>query len=117
MFGRFKLLTEILKTGRLALRLVRDPRVPMGAKLILGATALYLGSPIDVVPDWFPLVGQADDLVAVLAGLNLFIRACPRWIVAEHEDRLGGKRRADADEGARPVGSGPVIEGRYREAK
>ena len=123
MFGRFKMLGEILKTGRLALRLFRDPRVPMGAKLILGATALYLGSPIDVVPDWFPLVGQADDLVAVLAGLNLFIRACPRWLVAEHEDRLRGRRRSDdgspADSEFTPPGGGqgPVIEGRYREVR
>ena len=123
MFGRFKMLGEILKTGRLALRLFRDPRVPMGAKLILGATALYLGSPIDVVPDWFPLVGQADDLVAVLAGLNLFIRACPRWLVAEHEDRLRGRRRSDdgspADSEYTPPagGQGPVIEGRYREVR
>ena len=123
MFGRFKMLAEILKTGRLALRLFRDPRVPMGAKLILGATALYLGSPIDVVPDWFPLVGQADDLVAVLAGLNLFIRACPRWLVAEHEDRMRGRRRSDVDGPPdaeyrpHPGGQGQVIEGRYREVR
>jgi uncharacterized membrane protein YkvA (DUF1232 family) len=123
MFGRFKMLGQILKTGRLALRLFRDPRVPMGAKLILGATALYLGSPIDVVPDWFPLVGQADDLVAVLAGLNLFIRACPRWLVAEHEDRMNSRRRSgvddrpDAEYGSRPGGQGAVIEGRYHEVR
>ena len=107
MFGRFKILPELLRTGRLALRLFRDARTPLAAKLILGATALYLASPIDFLPDWFPLVGQADDLLAVLAGLNLFIRACPRWLVEEHEEGLAGRRRRRAPEG-------PVIEGRYR---
>lgn len=107
MLGRFKLIPEVLRTGRLAVRLFRDARTPLPAKLILGATALYLGSPIDIIPDWFPLVGQADDLMAILAGLNLFIKACPRWLVAEHEDRLDGKRRKDG------VG-GDIIDGRYR---
>ena len=123
MFGRFKLFQQLLKTARLAWRLFRDPRVPMAAKLVLGATAMYLISPIDVVPDWFPLVGQADDLVAVLAGLNLFIRACPRWLVAEHEDRMRRGRRSEDDDrrageyGAPPAGQGQVIEGRYREVR
>jgi uncharacterized membrane protein YkvA (DUF1232 family) len=107
MFERFKILPQLVATGRLALRLLRDSRTPMAAKLILGATALYLASPIDVMPDWFPLFGQADDLLAVLAGLNLFIRACPRWLVEEHEQRLGRKSSP-------PRADGPVIEGRYR---
>lgn len=107
MFARFGLFKQILQTGRLVLRLARDSRVPMATKLILGATALYLGSPIDAVPDWFPLVGQADDLVAVLAGLNLFIRACPRWLVKEHEEEMGRKSGSSASDDG-------VIEGRYR---
>ena len=110
MFGRFKLFQQLLKTGRLAWRLFRDPRVPLAAKLVLGATAMYLVSPIDVVPDWFPLVGQADDLVAILTGLNLFIKACPRDVVEEHEGDLGGKRRPHN----RPGPTGAVIEGRYQ---
>jgi uncharacterized membrane protein YkvA (DUF1232 family) len=107
MFGRFKILQQLLATGRLAWRLVRDPRVPMATKLILGATALYLGSPIDVVPDWFPVVGQADDVMAVLAGLTLFIKACPRWLVEEHERQIGQKPGASTRDDS-------VIEGRYR---
>ncbi len=120
MFGRFKLIAQMLRTGRLALRLLRDPRVPMGAKLILGATAAYLISPVDLAPDFIPGLGQADDVLALLAGLNLFIRACPRRLVDEHERRLGGNRRDETGyAGAtsyddQPVGSGPVIEGRYR---
>lgn len=106
MFERFKILPQIMRTGRLALRLVRDSRTPLAAKLILGAAALYLVSPVDVVPDWFPLVGGADDLLAVVAGLNLFIKACPRWLVDEHERKLGHQGPGTTDDS--------VIEGRYR---
>ncbi len=123
MFGRFRLMAQILGTGRLALGLLRDSRVPMGAKLILGATAAYLILPIDLVPDVIPGLGQADDVLALLAGLNLFIRACPRWLVDEHERRLGGKQRqgmgySGASNGQDPSNSaGPVIEGRYRQVR
>src|SRR4051812_5730687 len=73
MFGRFKVLQEVWKTGRLALRLARDSRTPMMAKGILLAVAVYIISPIDIIPDWFPFVGQADDILALLAGLNMFV--------------------------------------------
>src|SRR5437763_7634791 len=92
MFRQFKILPQLWRTGRLALRLVRDPRVPLAAKAIFAATVIYIVSPIDIIPDWFPFVGQADDVLALLAGLNLFLRACPTWLVEEHEDRLAGRR-------------------------
>ena len=88
MFGRFKLFGQMMKTGRLALRLARDSRVPMTAKLVLGATLLYLVSPIDVVPDWLPIAGQADDIAILVAGLNMFIKACPRRLVDEHSGKV-----------------------------
>src|SRR3954451_13622031 len=92
MFRQLKILPQLWRTGRLALRLVQDPRVPLAAKAIFAATVIYIVSPIDIIPDWFPFVGQADDVLALLAGLNLFLRACPSWIVAEHEDRMDGRR-------------------------
>lgn len=123
MFERFKVLPQLLRTGRLALRLVRDPRVPIAAKVIFGATVLYMFSPIDVVPDWIPILGQADDLVALMAGLNLFLRACPKWLVEEHEDAIGGRRK-DAefrDSGQRATSARPVrgstIEGDYQRVR
>jgi uncharacterized membrane protein YkvA (DUF1232 family) len=54
--------------GRLVWELLLDGRTPMWRKGVLGAGAAYLVSPVDLVPDWIPLVGQVDDLViAVLA--------------------------------------------------
>ena len=120
MFDRFKSLPQLWRTGRLALRLVRDPRAPIAAKVVFGAMVVYMISPIDVVPDWIPVLGQADDLVALMAGLNLFLKACPRWLVEEHEAALGGRRddRDDRDDFTATAGSGatggPTIDGRYQ---
>jgi uncharacterized membrane protein YkvA (DUF1232 family) len=116
MFDRFRNLPQIWRTVRLALRLLRDPRVPTAAKLLFGATVLYMLSPIDIVPDWLPVLGQADDLVVLMAGLNLFLRACPKWLVEEHEDRLGASRedRQPATTGG-PYSS--TIDGSYQRVR
>jgi uncharacterized membrane protein YkvA (DUF1232 family) len=119
MFERFKILPRLWRTGRLALRLLRDSRVPLGAKVIFGATVVYLLSPLDVVPDWIPVLGQADDLVVLMAGLNLFLKACPRWLVDEHESAIGGSHDRDDEPMAAPrsggkAGTGSTIEGQYR---
>lgn len=108
MFGRLKILSQLYATGRLALGLFRDSRVPLPSKLVLGAAALYLISPIDIAPDWFPMIGQADDILVLLAGLNLFIKACPSWLVDEHRRRIGRK-----DEPRERSGE-MVVEGQYR---
>jgi uncharacterized membrane protein YkvA (DUF1232 family) len=46
--------------------LATDPRVPRGDKIIAGIAAAYLVTPVDLVPDWIPLFGQADDLAVVM---------------------------------------------------
>jgi hypothetical protein len=50
-----------------------------------------------------------------MAGLNLFLRACPSWLVAEHEEALDGRTQTP-DESSSPAGAtpGPTIDGRYR---
>lgn len=91
MFGKFSIMQQLWRNARLTVRLLRDARVPMLAKVVFYATALYMLSPFDFAPDWIPVLGQADDLVAILAGLNIFFRICPSWIVAEHEAALDGR--------------------------
>src|SRR5436309_4414593 len=114
MFERFKLLPQLWRTGRLVLRLLRDPRAPLTAKVIFGATVVYLLSPLDLVPDWIPVFGQADDLVVLMAGFNLFLRACPSWLVQEHEAELSGQRgRRDDEQPTSAAGAAPTIDGQY----
>ena len=69
---------------RLVWALIRDGRVPAGQKLILAGIGAYLFFPIDLIPDFVPVLGQLDDLAVVLLGLDLFIRSAPADIVEEH---------------------------------
>ena len=69
---------------RLVWALLRDGRVPARQKLILVGIGAYLVFPIDLIPDFVPVLGQLDDLAVVLLGLDLFIRSAPEDIVAEH---------------------------------
>lgn len=76
---------------RLSWRLLRDPRVPIAAKLIPLAAVVYILSPLDLIPDVFVLLGQLDDLGIAIAALRAFELAAPNDVVAEHRAALEGK--------------------------
>jgi uncharacterized membrane protein YkvA (DUF1232 family) len=82
------LLSEILKQGRLILRLLGDGRVPIWPKLIIPGTIAYVLSPIDILSDPILGLGQLDDVAIVIIGLKLFVELCPSDIVQEHLDKL-----------------------------
>ncbi len=73
-------------------RLFRDSRVPLPARAILPAVGLYLVMPLDVIPDFIPVLGQLDDLLVVALGLWLFLRLCPEEIVREQLQAESGTR-------------------------
>jgi uncharacterized membrane protein YkvA (DUF1232 family) len=58
-------------------RAARHPRVPWYAKLLIVGIVAYALSPIDLIPDFLPIVGHLDDLVIVPAGIALAIRMIP----------------------------------------
>lgn len=62
----------------------RDPRVPWYAKLVAVLVAAYALSPIDLIPDFIPVIGYLDDLVLVPLGILLVIRLVPAGIMAEY---------------------------------
>lgn len=74
--------------ARLIWALARDPRVPTQQKLVLGAIAGYLVFPIDIIPDFIPVIGQLDDLGVLIFGLDFFIRNAPKEVVEEHMGRI-----------------------------
>ena len=65
-------------------RLARDPDVPRARKLALVALAAYLASPIDLVPDFIPVAGQADDAVLVVLALRWLVRGAGTAAVERH---------------------------------
>ena len=86
-----------LKADVVALALaLRDPRVPWYARAVGACVIAYALSPIDLIPDFIPVVGLFDDLVLVPLGLVLMVRLIPADILAEH-------RAAAAAIAVRPV--------------
>ena len=84
---------------------MRDPRVPWYARALGACIVAYALSPIDLIPDFIPVIGYLDDLVLVPLGLLLMLRLVPAEVLAEH-------RLAAADIAERPVsyaGAGAVI--------
>ena len=69
---------------RLLSRLLRDPRVSSADKILVGAVAVYVASPIDLIPDFIPFLGQVDDLLAVSLVLMRLIGDAGEDVVREH---------------------------------
>ena len=61
----------------------RDPRVPWHVKLAAGAVAAYALSPIDLIPDFIPVIGYLDDLIIVPLGILMVVRLMPQDLMAE----------------------------------
>lgn len=71
---------------KLLVRLMRDPRVQPRSKAVLLVTVGYLVSPIDIIPDMVPGVGQLDDLIIVAFALDHLLNRIPEELVKEHWD-------------------------------
>jgi uncharacterized membrane protein YkvA (DUF1232 family) len=71
----------------------RDPRVPWYAKLLAGAVAAYALSPIDLIPDFVPILGYVDDLIIVPAGIVLATRLIPDALMAEFRAAAADRER------------------------
>jgi uncharacterized membrane protein YkvA (DUF1232 family) len=76
---------HVLKRDVVALYLAaRDPRVPWYAKVVAAAVVAYASSPIDLIPDFIPVLGYLDDLILVPLGIALAMRLIPPALLEEH---------------------------------
>ena len=71
---------------KLLSRLVKDPRVPRRSKLVVGGALAYLASPIDLIPEFIPALGLADDMLVVALALNHLLTVAGEEVVLEHWD-------------------------------
>ncbi|MAT64854.1 MAG: hypothetical protein CMN57_04350 [Gammaproteobacteria bacterium] len=97
MFDRLRRWARAIKRDVVALYLAaRDPRVPWYAKAVAACVAAYALSPIDLIPDFIPVLGYLDDLIILPLGILLAVRLVPPDVMAE--------LRAEADRrAARPT--------------
>jgi uncharacterized membrane protein YkvA (DUF1232 family) len=85
---RWKQRARGLKKETYALYLAaRDPRVPWYAKLLAVCVVGYAFSPIDLIPDFIPVLGYVDDLVLVPLGIALVLKMIPREVMAECREK------------------------------
>lgn len=81
----------------------RDPRVSWGAKVIAGCVVAYAFSPIDLIPDFIPVLGYLDDLLLVPLGVALVVKMIPASVMddcrIQAQDALatGGKKKQKLD--------------------
>jgi uncharacterized membrane protein YkvA (DUF1232 family) len=69
---------------RLMRGLARDDRVPRGSKVLLGFGALWVLSPIDLIPEFIPIAGPLDDIVVVALVLRHVLKKAGRTVAEEH---------------------------------
>ncbi len=92
------MLSDIVANARLAWKLFRDPRISKTTKyLIPGAVLAYLLLPIDILPDFIPVLGQLDDLAVIALAMKFFIDMSPSWLVQFYRDELAGRPSTATD--------------------
>jgi uncharacterized membrane protein YkvA (DUF1232 family) len=105
MIGRTITLLALLPlAGRLPLHarilagLVLDSRVPASRKAMLAAALGYVASPIDLIPDRFPLLGILDDVMVAALALDAFLGSVPDEALEEQLEAVGLPRAAFEDD-------------------
>jgi uncharacterized membrane protein YkvA (DUF1232 family) len=90
LLDRLKARAAVLKRETLALYLAaRDPRTPWYAKLLAAAIVAYALSPVDLIPDFIPVLGYLDELVLIPAGIALVLKLVPKEVMADAQARAG----------------------------
>ncbi|WP_396615803.1 YkvA family protein [Lysobacter soli] len=67
----------------------RDPRTPWFPRLLALAVAAYALSPIDLIPDFIPVLGYLDDVILVPLGVWLVLRMVPAEVIADSQAKAG----------------------------
>lgn len=94
----------IMRDAKVLWIAARDPRTPRAAKAVMGLVAAYALSPVDIIPDFIPLIGWLDDFLIVPLGIRYAMKLIPKDLLDEF------RARAESDpsvpDPARPDGSG-----------
>lgn len=69
-------------------RASKDPRLPWYAKALMVVIIGYAMSPIDLIPDFIPVIGQVDDLILIPLGIYILLKIVPKEIIDEHRKKL-----------------------------
>jgi len=105
MLEKLKQTAKRLKLDTFSLYLAaRDPRTPWYARLLVAAIVAYAISPIDLIPDFIPVLGLLDELILLPIGIALAIRLTPEEVLIEARERV-----RIAFESGRPVSKAAAV--------
>jgi len=91
MIEKLKSRARSLKNEAIAVYIAaKDPRTPWYAKALIFFVVAHTFSPIDLIPDFIPILGYLDDLIITPLGLALAIRSIPADVLAEARDHVTG---------------------------
>lgn len=107
MLDQLKFRARALKDEAQAVYLAaKDPRTPWYAKAIAFCTVAYALSPIDLIPDFIPILGYLDDLVIVPVGIALTIRLIPPEVLAKARETVATQ---SVGRGVGFIGAGIIV--------
>ena len=78
---------QLLTQYRILLRALVHPAVPWYTKVACGGAALYIASPIQLIPNFIPIIGQLDDVLVIVLSIRLLKRSVPTNVLNECENR------------------------------
>ena len=88
MFEKLRIRAKQIKSETLALYLAyKDSRTPLHAKIFAACVVAYAFSPIDLIPDFIPVLGYLDDVILVPLGIVLAIKMIPPNVMDECRER------------------------------
>ncbi len=94
LLERVKHWAKSLKRDVIALWIAaRDKRTPLAAKLVAAMVATYALSPIDLIPDFVPVLGYLDDLLIVPLGILMAVKLIPPALMAEFRREAAGREK------------------------
>jgi uncharacterized membrane protein YkvA (DUF1232 family) len=82
LFLRFKRELQLYRN------ILADPRTPRLTKILLGSAVAYAVTPVDIIPDFIPVVGHLDDAIIVPALVYLALKTIPKPLLEEHRRAL-----------------------------
>jgi len=95
IIAQWKTRARQIKTETYALAgAARDPRVPSLARLFAAIAIGYTLSPIDLIPDFIPIIGRLDDALMFGLVVDLLIKSVPSAVLREHLDRVAPMKAA-----------------------
>jgi len=78
-------LFRLISSIRLVWKLLTDSRVPFWVRIALPLALIYVISPIDILPDFIPVMGRVDDIIAIVAGIMILLKLAPKKVVNQHK--------------------------------